>query len=152
VLTLNQIYGWSDIKLTVSTLYTDCGTKDVCKMGLTFGIRAPKLLKSAIEIPIPNAVKAMFPICASVGAPAIGKVTAEKDIPVTLTLGTSVILPKDGSAPVRKASATIFADKNVFAENTEVTISPTARDDRQCTCTFAPVDLFTHVNINIGRQ
>ncbi len=144
MLTLNQIYGWSDVKLTVSTLYTTCGSGAVCSKGLTLGIRAPKLLQSAIQIPIPNAVKSMFPICASVGSPASGKVTAEKDIPSTLALGTSVILPKDGSAPVTKASATIFADKNVFSEDTEVTILPIARDYRRFICAFAPVDMFTH--------
>ncbi len=123
MLTLNQIYGWIDMKLTIKSIWETCAstfTEEICSNGIAFGIRAPKLLTTALPIPLPTAVTKMFPICASVDkiAPSAGKLNSEKDVPSSLTLGTSMIL-KDGE-PVVRASATISADKNVFPENTEV--------------------------------
>jgi hypothetical protein len=62
----------------------------------------------------------MFPICALVDkiVPSTGKLTAQKDVPSDLALGTSMIV-KDG-VPVVTASATISAASNVFPENAEV--------------------------------
>jgi hypothetical protein len=121
VLTLNQIYGWVDIKLTIKSVWEQCDILDaLCKAGLAFGIRAPKLLTAPLDIPLPTAVAKMFPICASVDkiAPSAGKLTAEKDRPSALALGTSMIL-KNG-VPAVTASATISAEKNVFPDNAEV--------------------------------
>jgi len=121
VLTLNQIYGWVDMKLTIKSIWETCSIgSTLCNMGIAFGIRAPKLLTTALTIPLPAVVTKMFPICASVDkvAPSAGKFNSEKDLPSSLALGTSMTL-KDG-VPVVKASATISADKDVFPENTEV--------------------------------
>jgi hypothetical protein len=121
VLTLNQIYGWVDIKLTIKSVWEQCNIlDDLCIAGLAFGIRAPKLLTAPLDIPLPTAVAKMFPICASVDkiAPSAGKLTAEKDRPSALALGTSMIL-KNG-VPAVTASATISAEKNVFPDNAEV--------------------------------
>jgi hypothetical protein len=121
VLTLNQIYGWVDIKLTIKSVWEDCNLADrLCTDGYAFGIRAPKLLTAPLNIPLPTAVAKMFPICASVDkiAPSAGKFTAELDRPSALALGTSMIL-KNG-VPAVTASATISAASNVFPDNAEV--------------------------------
>jgi len=121
VLTINQIYGWIDMKLTVKSLWTSCSISDsICLAGIAFGVRAPKLLQTPITIPLPTAVTSMFPICASVDkiVPSTGKLTAEQGRPSALALGTSMIL-KDG-VPTVTASATLSADSNVFPDNSEV--------------------------------
>ncbi len=110
------------MKLTIKSIWDGCksGILIDCDAGIAFGIRAPKLLTTALTIPLPAVVTNMFPICASVDkvAPSAGKFNSEKDLPSSLALGTSMTL-KDG-VPVVKASATISADKDVFPENTEV--------------------------------
>jgi hypothetical protein len=119
VITLNQIYVWVDMKLSLSQIKESC-TWDVCASAILMGVRAPKLLSSAIDIPLPNSIKSLFPICASVDkiTPSSGKLTAEKDIPSSLSLG-SFLTVKDGVIKYA-ASATISAAKNVFPEDTEV--------------------------------
>jgi hypothetical protein len=119
VITLNQIYVWVDMIFSLSQIKTNCDW-DVCTSAIKMGMRAPKLLSSAIDIPLPNAIKSLFPVCASVdkATPSTGKLTAEKDIPSSLTLG-SFLTVQDGQIKLA-ASATISAAKNVFAENTEV--------------------------------
>jgi hypothetical protein len=109
------------MKLTIKTIWTGCGLgDDICLAGIAFGIRAPKLLGTPMKIPLPTAVTSMFPICASVDkiVPSTGKLTAEKDRPSALALGTSMIL-KNG-VPTVTASVTLSADSNVFPEDSEV--------------------------------
>ena len=121
MLTLNQIYGWIDMKLSIKSVWETCSIGNtLCNAGIAFGIRAPKLLSSPLNIPLPTAVTNMFPICASVDkiAPSAGKLTAETGRPSALALGTSMIL-KNG-VPVVTATATISAAANVFPDNAEV--------------------------------
>jgi hypothetical protein len=109
------------MKVSIQSLWSGCTFSDtICKKTLTMGMRAPKLLSAAIDIPLPNAIKSLFPICASVGkiTPSSGKLTSEKDLPASLALGSFVTV-KDGVTKLA-ASATISAAKNVFPENAEV--------------------------------
>jgi hypothetical protein len=118
---LNQIYGWVDMKITIKSVWDGCTfSASICNIGLSFGIRAPKLLTSPMNIPLPTFVTNMFPICAVVDqiAPSAGKITAESGRPSALALGTSMIL-KDG-VPTVTASATLSAASNVFPDNAEV--------------------------------
>ena len=96
---------------------------DFCSKALTMGVRAPKLLSTAIDIPIPSVITSRFPICASVDkvTPASGKLTAEKNIPSSLELG-SLMTVENGQIK-RSASSVLSAAKNVFPENAEVRLS-----------------------------
>ena len=124
MLTLNQIYGWSDIALSLKTVYSSC-TWDICKSVKNMGMRAPKLLSSPMTIALPNVITSMFPICAKVGktTPASGKLTAEATDPSSLILGSSVKIAN--GVPVSAASATLSAAAGVFPAGTEVHNSST---------------------------
>jgi hypothetical protein len=119
VLQLNQVYAWVDFKITAKMIYESC-TWDICKEAVAMGMRAPKLLSTAINIPLPSFITSLFPICASLDkvTPSTGKLTAEKDSPSSLALGSFLTLT-NGELKLA-ASATISAAQNVFPENTQV--------------------------------
>jgi len=122
VLQLNQVYAWVDFKISAKMIYESCSW-DFCNKAIAMGMRAPKLLSTAINIPLPSFITSLFPICASLDkvTPSTGKLTAEKDSPSSLALGSFLTLT-NGELKLA-ASATISAAQNVFPENTQVIAS-----------------------------
>jgi hypothetical protein len=107
------------MSVSFSTFYPSC-TFSICTAAIKMGLRAPLLLSEPIPINLPSMISSLFPICASIAVPtpAIGKLVAESDTPMSMTLGASMILSNSVAVPT--ATAIFSAGANVFESDSEV--------------------------------
>ena len=109
-LALKQVYVWSDVIITVKKLWDGCNLgSTICGLGVTFGVRAPKLLSAPKPIPIPKSVTRLFPMCLSLGfvMPAFESALVEATKPTSISLCSQVPC-KDKVAAVVAAAAGSF--------------------------------------------